>query len=111
MVILITMKETNPKTHKVETIVSHGINESDGSVVILPCETIEYFISQCGARLDDGMHEYVMPNVWDEAEMNKSFNSCRSLSELEALWFLLPNTQKRQFLGIKDEIKAKFKRV
>lgn len=111
MVILITMKETNPKTHKVETIVSHGINELDGRAVILPCETIEYFISQCGARLDDSMKEYVMPNVWDEAEMKKSFNSCKSLSELEALWGLLPNTQKRQFLSIKDEIKAKYQRI
>jgi hypothetical protein len=108
MIVLITMQERNPKTGKVETIVSHGIDEDSGSNVILPCETIEYFIAEAGARLDENMREYVIPNFKSKKEVTGLFNSCKSIKDLQALWVCLPNNIRHEYKALKDEMKARF---
>lgn len=62
MIILITMREYNEASRREEIVVSHGINYSSGRNVILPCETLETFKSQYGARFDEDIGEYVLDN-------------------------------------------------
>lgn len=108
MIVLITMRERNPKSGMVETIVSHGVDDATGNNVILPCETIEYFISEAGAHFDENMREYVIPDLKSKKEVTGLFKSCKSLNELQVLWGSLPNPIKHEFKALKDEMKAKF---
>jgi hypothetical protein len=56
MIIVITSKERNEKTGKVETVVSHGVESETGRAVVLPCETPE----RIGARFDAELGEYIL---------------------------------------------------
>ena len=38
-IVLITTREINRKTGRIEEIVSHGLHQSSGKPEILPCET------------------------------------------------------------------------
>lgn len=108
MIVLITMQERNTKTGRLETIVSHGVDEDSGENVILPCETIEYFIAEAGARLDENMREYVIPNFKNKNEVTELFNACKSMKALQSLWGSLPNPIKHEYEALKDEMKARF---
>ena len=59
-ILLITCTETNKRTGKKETIVSHGIDMDSGKTIILPCDPIEVFVRTCGARFDQDMGEWIM---------------------------------------------------
>lgn len=56
MIIVITSKERNEKTGKVETVVSHGVEAETGRVVVLPCETPE----RIGAKFNAEFGEFVL---------------------------------------------------
>ena len=63
MIILITMREHSEKSGREEVIVSHGVDHSSGRNVVLPCETLEIFKSQYGARFDKDLGEYVLDDI------------------------------------------------
>jgi hypothetical protein len=56
MIIVITSKERNEKTGKIETVVSHGVEAETGRAVVLPCETPE----RIGAKFNVELGEYVL---------------------------------------------------
>ncbi len=58
MIIVITSKEWDGKTGRMELIVSHGINSTTDKTVILPPETPETL----GAVFDSKIGEYVLPS-------------------------------------------------
>ena len=41
------------------TMVSHGINEDTFQDVIMPQEPLDYYINECGARLDSSHEWYI----------------------------------------------------
>jgi hypothetical protein len=56
MIIVITHIETNERTGRKETLVSHGIDSRTGKEVVLPCERIEVI----GAQFNQEIGEYVL---------------------------------------------------
>lgn len=60
MLVLITVKETNPRTFRQEIIVSHGVDTETFSNVPLQQETLEYYQRHCGAIFDQE-HGWCLP--------------------------------------------------
>lgn len=58
MIIVITCKERNLKTGRDELVVSHGVDESTGRSVVLPCEHPQVL----GAVWDASIGEFVLPD-------------------------------------------------
>ncbi len=58
MIIVITTREKNPKTGRIETIVSHGVESGSLRNVVLPNETPE----SIGAKFCPAIGEYVLEN-------------------------------------------------
>jgi hypothetical protein len=56
LIIVITIKEKNPRTGREELIASHGVDAVTGKNVILSCEHPE----KLGAVYDDEIGEYVI---------------------------------------------------
>lgn len=57
MIIVITELETNPRTGRMERVVSHGVDTRTDRVVVLPPLQPE----QIGAIFDQESGEYVLP--------------------------------------------------
>lgn len=55
-IILITTRERNKKTGRIEEIVSHGINHASGLPEIVPCETPQ----SLGAAFCNTMGEWLL---------------------------------------------------
>lgn len=55
-VIVIVTSEENPKTHRMEQIVSHGIDPQSGRTVVMSCCTPQ----QAGAVFDSRIGEFVI---------------------------------------------------
>lgn len=58
MIIVIVTKERNPRTGRMEEIVSHGVDADTGKTVILSCESPQAI----GAVFDSEIGEYVLRN-------------------------------------------------
>lgn len=56
MILLITYTETNNRTGRKETLVSHGVNLKTDKAVVLPQETPQ----SMGARFDRDMGEWLL---------------------------------------------------
>lgn len=58
-IVLITYRDTNPKTGRPEIYVSHGENTATGRSVVLEQDTLESY-KRMGAQLDPNMGEWVL---------------------------------------------------
>lgn len=56
MIIVITTMEKNERNNRMERIISHGIDQSTGKTVILPCEPPETL----GAVFNPEIGEYIL---------------------------------------------------
>jgi hypothetical protein len=56
MIIIVTMKEINPRTGREELVASHGVNVATGTNVIVSCDHPE----KLGAVFDEAIGEYVI---------------------------------------------------
>jgi hypothetical protein len=60
-ILLVTFTEKNPKTGRVETRVSHGVDLGTDRPVVTDNETIDVY-ERMGARFDKDMGEWVLPS-------------------------------------------------
>jgi hypothetical protein len=61
-ILLVTFTETNPKTGRKETRVSHGVDLDTDRAVVTDNETIDVF-ERIGARFNEAMGEWVLPST------------------------------------------------
>lgn len=58
MIVVVTT-ERDPKTNREIQVVSHGVDEESGRIVVLPCEKP----GEIGAKFDQDIMEYVIDQV------------------------------------------------
>lgn len=56
MIIVVTTRERDNRTGRSKLIVSHGVDDRTGRIVILPCDTPD----ELGAEFDASVGEFVL---------------------------------------------------